>query len=135
MLVHLDGEYRGVAVLVVVFGNGLCEGIVQMLEAMREDVGEAHHDGRGELAFLEPLHHIEQIDLAGRVHVGANHQVPGRIHTEIALAPGVDLVELGGVVDGPGDGALAPQLFLPVALGGGERLIGVGSHFGAHDIK
>ena len=95
LLVDLDREHRGVAILVVVLGDGLREGVVQMLEAMREDVGEAHHDRRGELALLESLHHVEQVDFALGVHVGPDHEVPGRVHAEVTLAPGVDLVELG----------------------------------------
>ena len=38
LLVHLDGEHRGVAILVVVLGDGLLEGGVQVPQAMREDV-------------------------------------------------------------------------------------------------
>ena len=75
LLVHLDREHRGVAVLVVVLGDRLRERVVQMLEAVREDVGEAHHHRRGELALLESLHDVEQVDLALGIHVGAHHQV------------------------------------------------------------
>ena len=105
LLVHLDGEHRGVAVLVVVLGDRLRERVVQMFEAVREDVGETHHHRRGELALLQSLHDVEQVDLALGVHVGAHHEVAGRIHAEIALAPGVDLVELCGIVDRPGNGS------------------------------
>ena len=78
LLVHLDGEHRGVAILVVVLGDRLRERVVQMLEAVREDVGEAHDDRRGEVALLESLHDVEQVDLARRVHVRAHHEVAGR---------------------------------------------------------
>ena len=103
LLVHLDREHRGVAILVVVLGDRLRERVVQMLEPVREDVGEAHHHRRRELAFLQSLHDVEQVDLALGVHVRPHHEVPGGVHAEVALAPGVDLVELGGVVDRPGD--------------------------------
>ena len=113
LLVHLDREHRRVAVLVVVLGDGLRERVVQVLEAVREDVGEAHHHRRRELALLESLHHLEQVDLALGVHVRPNHEVAGRIHAEVTLAPGIDLVELAGVVDGPGDGTVgAARRFL-----------------------
>ena len=105
LLVHLDGEHRGVAILVVVLGDRLREGVMQMLEAVREDVGEAHHHGRRELALFQSLHDVEQVDLALGVHVGAHDEVAGRIHAEITLAPGVDLVELCGIVDRPGNGS------------------------------
>ena len=95
LLVHLDREHRGVAVLVVVLGDRLRERVVQMLEPVREDVGEAHDHGRREIALLQSLHDFEQIDLAVGVHVGPHDHMAGRIDAEIALAPGVDLVELG----------------------------------------
>jgi hypothetical protein len=93
--VHLDGEHCGVAILVVVFGDRLRERVMQMLEPMREDVGEANHNGSGELAFFQTLDDLEQIDLASCVHVRPHHEVPVGFHAEVALSPGVDLVELG----------------------------------------
>ena len=63
LLVHLDREHRGVAVLVVVLGDRLREGGVQVLQPVREDVGEAHHDRRRQIAGLEALDDLEQIDL------------------------------------------------------------------------
>ena len=109
---------------------------MQVLEAMRQDVREAHHDRRGELALLEALHHVEQVDLARGIHVGTNHQVARWVHAEVTLAPGIDLVELRGIIDGPGDGTIgAPRRILPIALSVDESLVGIGCHVGAHDIK
>ena len=66
LLVHLDGEHGGVAVLVVVLGDGLLEGGVQVLQAVREDVGEAHDHRRGQVARLQALDDFEQVDVAVR---------------------------------------------------------------------
>jgi hypothetical protein len=107
-------------------------GVVQVFEAMRQDVRETHHHRRGQLALLQTLHDIEQVDLARRVHVRANHEMTRRVHAEVALAPGIHLVELGGVLDGPGNGAIgAAHRILPV----GNGLVGIGCHVGAHDSK
>ena len=92
--------------------------------------------GVGELALLESLHHVEQVDFARRVHVGPDDEVPGGVHAEVTLAPGADLVELAGVFDGPGDRTIAaPCRVRPVGLGLGESLVGIGCHVGAHDSK
>ena len=99
LLVHLDREHRGVAVLVFVLGDRLRERVVQMLEAVREDVGKANHHRRREFTLLEALHDLEQVDFALAVHVRPNDEVAGFVHAEVALAPGVDLVELGCVLD------------------------------------
>ena len=66
LLVHLDREHRGVAVLVVVLGDRLGEGVVQAAQAVREDVREAHHDRRGQVARLQALDHLVEIDLVPR---------------------------------------------------------------------
>jgi hypothetical protein len=128
LLVHLDGEHRGVLVLVVVLGDRLRERVMQMLEPVRQDVREAHDHRSRELALLEALDHVEEVDLARRAHVRADHEVSGGIHAEVALAPGVDLVELGGILDRPRDGTTR-------SFRAGKSVFGVGCHDGAHDTK
>ena len=49
LLVHLDRVNGCVTVLVVVLADRLLKGGVQMFQAMREDVGQAHHDRRRQI--------------------------------------------------------------------------------------
>ena len=55
LLVDLDREYRRVAVAVFVLDDGAREGVVQVAEPVREDVGETHHHRGGQIARLQAL--------------------------------------------------------------------------------
>ena len=101
LLVHLDREHRAVAVLVVVFGDRLRERLVQARQAVTQDVGEAHHDRRRQIARLQSLDDFEQIDLALGRAVGPHDDVPGRIDAEVALAPGGHLVQIERILGVP----------------------------------
>ncbi len=52
LLVDLDGKHRGIAVLVVVFRDRSGEGVREMAQAMRQNVGEANDHGRMQVARL-----------------------------------------------------------------------------------
>ena len=101
LLVDLDREHRRVAVLVVVLGDGGGEGVVQRAQPVAQDVGEAQHHRRGEVARLELAHHLVQVDLARAVAAGPAHDVAGGIDAEVTAAPGAGGVDLLGVLDAP----------------------------------
>ena len=101
LLVHLDREHRGVAVAVVVLGDRRRERVVQPLQPMVQDVGEAHDHRRREVARLEPADDLVQVDLVVGRLVGAHHHVARGVDAEVAVAPGVDAVELERVLDLP----------------------------------
>ena len=71
LLIHLDRKHRGVAIAVVVFLDGGAEGLREMPQPVGEDVGEADDDRGVQVARLEPLDHLEQIDLALRAPCSA----------------------------------------------------------------
>jgi hypothetical protein len=93
LLVHLDREHRGVAVAVVVLGDRGRERVVQALQAVAQDVGEAHHHGRGEVARLEAADHLVQVDLVLAGLIRAHDDVARGVDAEVPVAPGVDAVE------------------------------------------
>ncbi len=101
LLVDLDREHRRVAVLVVVLGDRRGERVVQRAQPVAQDVREAQHHRRRQVARLELAHHLVQVDLAFLVAVGAADDVPGGVDAEVAGAPGADRVELLGVLDAP----------------------------------
>ena len=70
LLVDLDREDGGVAVLVVVLGDGRGEGVVQRAQPVAQDVGEAQHHRRGQVARLEFAHDLVEVDLALAVAAG-----------------------------------------------------------------
>ncbi len=101
LLVHFDRVHRDVAVLVIVLGDGLRERLVQTRQAVMQDVREAHHDRRGEIARLQSLDHFEQVDLAFGRAIGPHHDVPGQVDAEVRLAPRSDLVQVERVLGVP----------------------------------
>ncbi len=101
LLVHLDGEHGGVAILVVVLVDGLLEGGMQVLQPMRQDVGETHHHRSGEVAGPQPLDDFEQIDVAPGLRVGPHDEVAVLVDREVALAPRVHVIQIEGVGNAP----------------------------------
>ncbi len=94
-----------------------------MLQAMRQDVGEAHHYRRGQVPRLQSFDDLVQIDLAIWQRVGPHDQVAGLVDREVALAPRVDVIEIERVVDSPGLRGIA---LAGATVGGGFR---VGGHY------
>ncbi len=101
LLVDLDRKNRRIAVLVIVFHDRGVECIRQMAQAMREDVGKSNHDRRVQIARLESLDDVVEIDLVRCVHTWADDHVAITIDREIALAPGLDLIQVQRVLDLP----------------------------------
>ena len=75
---------------------------VQPHQPVAQDVGEAHHHRRGQIARAQPFDHFIQIDLALRRAVRAHHHVAGGVDAEVALAPVRHLVQLERVLGVPG---------------------------------
>ena len=75
LLVDLDRKHRRIAVPVVVLGDRGAEGIGDVAQSVRQDVGEANHHRRVQVARLQSLHHLVQIDLAAGVHARPHHHV------------------------------------------------------------
>jgi hypothetical protein len=127
LLVDLDREDGGVAVLVVVLGDGRGEGIVQGPQTVAQDVGKAKHHRRGQVARLELAHDLVEVDLALAAPVGPAHGVAGGVDAEVARSPGPDRVELLGVLYAPvrsrryRSASQAVQIAVPFAARGRGR--------------
>ena len=101
LLVDLDREHRAVAVLVVVLGDRGRERVVQTRQPVTQDVGEAHDDRRRQVARLETADDFVQVDLVlGRL-VGPHDDVTRSVDAEVAVAPGLDAIELERILDAP----------------------------------
>ena len=101
LLVYLDRKHRGVTVLVIVLRDRLCEGAMNVLQPVRQDVGETNDDGRRQVAGLEPFDDLVQVDLAVGLGVRTYDHVSRRVGAEVTLAPAVDVIQLLGVQDLP----------------------------------
>src|SRR5690606_6000403 len=95
LLVHLDRVDAAVPPLVLVLDDRALKGGVDLRETMLEDVGEAEQDRRAQATQLEPIDEAFEIDAAGRILGGMDHQVALLVDREVALAPARDVVELG----------------------------------------
>ena len=102
LLIDLDREHRGVAILVVVLRDRIGERVVQVAQAVGENVGEPHHEWRAQIARLQAFDHFEEIDLAFRERVGPHHHVAGRIDAKVSGTPSLHLVQLERILDLPG---------------------------------
>ena len=100
LLVDLDRVDAAVAALVLVLGDRRLEGVVDLADPVAEDVGEADQDRQLDAAELQVVDQLLQVDGAGRILRRVDEHVARRGDGEVALAPAVDLVELGGVGDG-----------------------------------
>ncbi len=101
LLVDLDGKDGVVAAAVAVLADGVLEGLVDLLQAVLEQVGEAQQQRRREAAGVQAVHDLEQVGLRARVLARAHGDVPALVDAEVALAPVVDAVEEAGGVERP----------------------------------
>ena len=102
LLIDLDRKHRGIAVPVLVLCDGGAERLREMAKAVGQDVGETNDHRRVQVARLESLHHLVQIDFAVRIHARPDHDVAFGVDREVALAPGLDLVQIERLLDLPG---------------------------------
>ena len=101
LLVDLDRVDAAVVALVVVLGDGRLEGLVDLAEAMLEDVGEAEQDRQVDAAQVPgSTSSFRSIERAGSF-VGVDADVPVVVDREVALAPAGDVVQVAGVLRGP----------------------------------
>ncbi len=74
---------------------------MNVLQAVREDVGEADDDRSREIAGLEALYDLMEIDDIVPLRVGTDDDVAGIVDREVALSPRIDVVEVERVLDPP----------------------------------
>ena len=108
LLVDLDREDGRVVAAVVVLRDRRCERIVQPLQPVPQDVRETDDHGRGQVAGLEAVHDLEQVDLVIGGLIRTYHDVTVGIDSEVAAPPGLDSVEVEGILDLPAAATAAP---------------------------
>ena len=77
------------------------EGVVDLAQAVLQDVGEADQDRQVDAAQLQPIDQLLQVDRRGRVLGRVDPHVALVADREVALAPAGDVVQLAGVGRGP----------------------------------
>ena len=104
LLVDLDRVHARVLARVRVLLDRSLEGAGDVAQAMLQDVGKAHQDRQRDAAHLQAIHQLLEVDrplaLLGRVH----EHVPVLANREVAVAPAVDVVQLGRIDGRPGVG-------------------------------
>ncbi len=101
LLVHLDRIDAAITALVVVLANGRAEGVVDLADAMAEDIREAKQDRQLDAALLELIDQLLEVDRLAGVLVGMNGYVPLGVDPEIVLAPVANAVRFQGIIDLP----------------------------------
>src|SRR6185503_1168276 len=93
LLVDLDREDGVVAAAVAVLVDGVLERLVDLLQAVLEEVGEAQQQRRRQPARVQTVHDLEQVGLGALVLARADGDVAAPVDAEVALAPVLDTVE------------------------------------------
>ena len=101
LLVHLDRVDAAITPLVLVLADGGAEGVVDLADAMAEDVREAKQDRQLDAALLELIDQFLEVDRLAGVLVGMNRHVPLGIDPEVVLAPVANAVRFQGIIDLP----------------------------------
>ena len=102
LLVHLDRIDAAILAFVLVLGDGVGESLVNLADAMLEDVGEANQAGKLDVALAKLIDEFFQIDRRlGEVAVRMDGDMALVVDGEIAVAPVADAIELGGILGRP----------------------------------
>jgi hypothetical protein len=101
LLIHLDGVHAHVLAVVFVLRDRVLERLVNILEAVLQDVAEAEERGQADAAKLQIVHELLQIDRPVRVLGRVNPDVAAVGDREVSLSPPGNFVELGRVAGGP----------------------------------
>ena len=101
LLVDLDRIDAAIVALIVVFADGLAKGVVNLADAVAQDVGEADEDRQLDAACLELVDEFFEIDGLVGAFVGLNGDVAGFIDAEVSLAPQANVVGVDRVLDLP----------------------------------
>src|SRR5262249_53783745 len=92
LLVDLDGVDAAVAALVAELLHRRLEGVVDLADAVAEDVGEAEQDRQLDAAGLEVVEELLEVDGVVGPLVGVDDDVAVLVDREVALAPVADTV-------------------------------------------
>ncbi len=111
LLVDLDRVRAAIAALVAVLGDGVLERLVNLLQAVFQDLSEADQDGQRDAAQHQVVDQFLQVDGPFRLLGRVDQQVAPLAHREVGLSPPRDVIKFGCVGHGPAVGGLAHQCF------------------------
>ena len=100
-LVHLGRVDAEILPLVPVLRDRAAEHVVELLHPAAQQVLEAHHAGKAQLALADVVDHVHQVDHRAGLPEGVDHQVALGVDAEVAGAPTRNVVELQRSLDGP----------------------------------
>ncbi len=101
LLIHLDRIDAAILSLVFILANGRLEGVLDLADAMAEDIREPQQDRQLNAALLELIDQLFQVDRLARDLVGMNRDVPGSIDTEIAFPPVTNAISFDRILNLP----------------------------------
>ena len=101
LLIHFYGVNAAVFSLVFIFLNRGLEGVVDLGEAVFEDIGETDQDGQGNTARLKLVYELLQIDGVIRSLVGMNRDMTFVVDREVILSPVLDVISVNRVLNCP----------------------------------
>ena len=113
LLIDFDRVDADVAALVLVLRDGTGKRVVNVGDAVLEDVAKPDEHGQPDASEHQVIGELLQVDRAGRILRRMDENVARRRDREVALAPAVQLVEIRRVGNGEGfarlPGALAAR--------------------------
>jgi hypothetical protein len=101
LLVDLDRVDAAVAGLVAVVADRVLEAADQRTDAAIENVGKAHQERQTQTAPLQIQHQLVHVDARATTAERCRFDVPQAVDTEVTAGPPGDVVQLGGILDGP----------------------------------
>ena len=101
LLVDLDRIDAAVFALVVEFADGRLEGVVNLADAMAEDVGEAEQDRQLNAACLQLIDQVLQVDGLFGALVRVDGDMAIVVDAEVSFAPVANAVRLDGILSFP----------------------------------
>ena len=101
LLVNLDRIDATILARIVEFANGMLKGIVNLADAMAQNVGETHQDRQLDAARLQLIDEVFEVDGLFGALAWLDGDVAELVDAEVAFAPVADAVGFDGVDDLP----------------------------------
>jgi hypothetical protein len=101
-LVDFDGEDTAVGAAEVEFGDGLAESLVNVFDAVSEDILEPDQKGEAEVTAAGFFDDIVEVDGCAAGLEGAGDDLAFLVYVKVLGPPPVDIVVVAGGLDGPG---------------------------------
>src|SRR5207237_4321817 len=100
-LVHLGRVDAEILPFVPVLRDRAAEHVVELLHPAAQQVLEAHHAGKAQLALADVVDHVHQVDHRAGLTERVDYQVALGVDAEVTRPPTRNVVQLQGSLDGP----------------------------------